>query len=128
LKFLLDSCVSGRLKAVLQEAGHDVDWCGGWPHDPGDDAVLAHAHAQGRTLVTLDKDFGELAIVKAMAPRGHRPLGRPGLGRARPGPARNHPQARRRPGTRCHRHGHHGPPARSPAWLMAETMTAKDET
>lgn len=84
MKFLLDSCVSGRLKAVLQEAGHDVDWCGDWPHDPGDDAVLAHAHAQGRTLVTLDKDFGELAIVKA---RPHAGIVRlVGLGLAAQGP------------------------------------------
>lgn len=54
---------------MLLEAGHDAEWCGDWPHDPGDDAVLGHAHAQGRTLVTLDKDFGELAIVTATADR-----------------------------------------------------------
>lgn len=64
MKLLLDSCVSGRVKATLLEAGHDTEWCGDWPHDPGDDAVLDYAHAQGRTLVTLDKDFGELAILK----------------------------------------------------------------
>jgi predicted nuclease of predicted toxin-antitoxin system len=70
LKFLLDSCVSGRLKATLQEAGHDVEWCGDWPSDPGDDAVLAHAHAHGRTLITLDKDFGELAVVRDLPHAG----------------------------------------------------------
>lgn len=48
MKFLLDSCVSGRLKTVLEQAGHDAAWCGDWPHDPGDDAVLAHAHPQAR--------------------------------------------------------------------------------
>src|SRR5574337_2025035 len=54
------------------------------PHDPGDDAVLAHAHAQGRTLVTLDKDFGELAIVKARPRAGIVRL--VGLGLAAQGP------------------------------------------
>jgi len=70
LRLLLDSCVSGRLKVVLLEARHDVEWCGDWPQDPGDEAVLAHAHSQGRSLVTLDKDFGELAIVKGQAHAG----------------------------------------------------------
>ena len=31
--------------------------------DPGDEAVMRIAHEEGRVLVTLDKDFGELAIV-----------------------------------------------------------------
>ena len=32
--------------------------------DPGDSEILATAHQQGRVLVTLDKDFGELATFK----------------------------------------------------------------
>jgi predicted nuclease of predicted toxin-antitoxin system len=64
LRFLLDSCVSGQLKQVLTAEGHDVEWCGDWQKDPGDGAVLAYAHEQQRVLLTLDKDFGELAIVK----------------------------------------------------------------
>ena len=39
-------------------------WTGDWPEDPGDEEILAMAHNEGRILVTLDKDFGELAIVK----------------------------------------------------------------
>ena len=31
--------------------------------DPWDEEILSRAHDQGRVLVTLDKDFGELAIV-----------------------------------------------------------------
>lgn len=43
--------------------GHDVIWTGEWESDPGDEEILEHVNAQGRILVTLDKDFGELAIV-----------------------------------------------------------------
>lgn len=32
--------------------------------DPGDAAILDLSHSAERVLVTLDKDFGELAIVK----------------------------------------------------------------
>jgi predicted nuclease of predicted toxin-antitoxin system len=60
---LLDSCVWGGVRAELTAAGHDVIWTGDWPEDPGDEDILARAHADGRILVTLDKDFGELAIL-----------------------------------------------------------------
>ena len=43
--------------------GHDVTWAGDWSEDPGDAEILARAHGESRVLVTLDKDFGELAIV-----------------------------------------------------------------
>jgi predicted nuclease of predicted toxin-antitoxin system len=46
----------------LEAAGHDVVWAGDWAEDPGDDTVLARAFGEQRILVTLDKDFGELAI------------------------------------------------------------------
>ncbi len=63
MRLLLDTCVSGKAADELRAAGHDVEWTGDWPEDPGDEEILAHANADGRTLVTLDKDFGELAIV-----------------------------------------------------------------
>lgn len=63
MKILLDTCVWGGALTVLQTAGHDVIWAGEWPEDPGDDEILQRAHLEGRVLVTLDKDFGELAIV-----------------------------------------------------------------
>lgn len=63
MKVLLDTCVWGGAKHTLIEAGHDVIWSGDWPHDPGDSEILTQAHNEGRVLVTLDKDFGELAIV-----------------------------------------------------------------
>ena len=48
--------------AELRAEGHDVIWAGDWPVDPGDDEVLRRAHAESRVLITLDKDFGELAV------------------------------------------------------------------
>lgn len=63
MKILLDSCVSGKAKESLTAAGHDAVWCGDWPKDPGDDEILAIANAEKRVLVTLDKDFGELAVL-----------------------------------------------------------------
>ena len=48
---------------ALTEAAHDVVWAGDWSEDPGDAEILALAHAEGRVLVTLDKDFGELAVL-----------------------------------------------------------------
>ena len=62
-KLLLDSCVWGNARVELAAAGHDVIWAGDWPQDPGDEEIMARAHADGRILVTLDKDFGHLAIV-----------------------------------------------------------------
>jgi predicted nuclease of predicted toxin-antitoxin system len=63
MKLLLDACVWGGARQELETAGHDVVWAGEWPTDPGDEEILAHAHREGRVLVTLDKDFGELAVV-----------------------------------------------------------------
>jgi predicted nuclease of predicted toxin-antitoxin system len=63
LKLLLDTCVSPRTRDALVAAGHDAIWTGDWNPDPGDEAILAFAQRESRILVTLDKDFGELAVV-----------------------------------------------------------------
>ncbi len=47
----------------LRALGHDVSWVGEWPRDLGDDAILARADAEHRVLVTLDEDFGTLAVL-----------------------------------------------------------------
>jgi predicted nuclease of predicted toxin-antitoxin system len=70
LRVLLDTCVWGGVRKALSEAGHDVLWAGDWPVDPGDEEVLERAHLEGRLLVTLDKDFGELAVVHRMPHHG----------------------------------------------------------
>jgi len=63
MRILLDTCVWGGARDDLRGAGHDTVWAGEWPEDPGDEEILARAHREGRVLVTLDKDFGELAVV-----------------------------------------------------------------
>jgi predicted nuclease of predicted toxin-antitoxin system len=70
MKLLLDSCVWGKAVGELQAAGHDAVWAGDWQEDPGDEEVLARAFAESRILVTLDKDFGELAVVFGRQHRG----------------------------------------------------------
>jgi len=49
-------------KQELQRAGHEVEWVGDWAADPGDDQILARAAQSKQVVVTLDKDFGELAV------------------------------------------------------------------
>jgi predicted nuclease of predicted toxin-antitoxin system len=39
-----------------------VVWIGDLPRDPGDITVLSMAASDRRILVTLDRDFGELAV------------------------------------------------------------------
>jgi predicted nuclease of predicted toxin-antitoxin system len=66
VKLLLDACVWGKARGELEAGGHDVIWAGDWPEDPGDQEILSRSHREGRILITLDKDFGELSVV-----RGH---------------------------------------------------------
>lgn len=62
MKLLLDSCIWKGAGTELAAAGHDVVWVGDWPADPGDEEILAFALKEARVVVTLDKDFGELAV------------------------------------------------------------------
>ena len=70
MKLLLDGCVWGKAAEELRAAGHDVVWVGDWTEDPGDEAILATAHAEVRILVTVDKDFGEWAVHRGQSHRG----------------------------------------------------------
>lgn len=62
MKLLLDTCVSPKIAKELVAHGHDVIWVGDWPTDPGDEEILAFALKEERVVVTLDKDFAELAV------------------------------------------------------------------
>lgn len=66
MKVLLDTCLSPKAKTELQSAGHDVIWAGDWSVDPGDEVILRRAWEDRRVLVTLDKDFGELGLLREM--------------------------------------------------------------
>jgi predicted nuclease of predicted toxin-antitoxin system len=70
MRLLLDSCVWGKASPELRAAGHDVVWVGDWPEDPGDEEILINAHSDDRILITLDNDFGELAVARGMPHRG----------------------------------------------------------
>ena len=63
MKLLLDTCVWGGVREI-EAPGHDLVWARSWSEDPGDEEILASAERDGRVLVTLDKDFGELAVVR----------------------------------------------------------------
>ena len=62
MKVLLDTCVAPKAKEQLEAAGHDVVWIG-HESDPGDEVILERAFREERVLVTLDKDFGTLAVL-----------------------------------------------------------------
>jgi predicted nuclease of predicted toxin-antitoxin system len=70
VKFLVDRCAGQRLAAWLRAHGHDIlaSWDAGL--DPGDQALLERAAAEGRILVTIDTDFGELVYVQAVPHAG----------------------------------------------------------
>ena len=70
MRLLLDTCVWSGVVSELETAGHDVEWSGNWPQDPGDEEILAYARLHSRILVTLDKDFGEIAVVKGVRHNG----------------------------------------------------------
>lgn len=70
MKLLLDNCVWNKSREDLAAAGHDVIHAGDWPEDPDDEELLRRAYSEGCVLVTLDKDFGELAIVQAQPHAG----------------------------------------------------------
>lgn len=70
MKLLPDACVWGGAKRYLETKGHDVLWAGDWSEDPGDREILQRAHNEGRVLVTLDKDFGEIAILQGILHSG----------------------------------------------------------
>ncbi len=66
MRVLLDACVWGGARARLKSEGYDVEWIGDLSEDPGDEDVIRRACAEQRVLVTLDKDFGELTVVRGV--------------------------------------------------------------
>ena len=62
MRFLVDRCAGRRLAEWLSEQGHGTLEARELGPDPGDAALLQQAYELGRVLVTLDSDFGSLAV------------------------------------------------------------------
>jgi predicted nuclease of predicted toxin-antitoxin system len=62
LRFLANENIAGPVVAALRAAGHDVLWIKESMPGAQDPVVLAHAQTEQRIVVTIDKDFGELAF------------------------------------------------------------------
>ena len=70
MRVLLDTCVWSPGRETIAAAGHEVEWVGDWETDPGDAEILDYAARTNSVLVTLDKDFGELAVVRGVSHAG----------------------------------------------------------
>lgn len=66
MKFLVDRCAGRRLAVWLRDLGHDVVESRDKGPDPGDRVLLEWAAAEGRILITMDKDFGEFIFVEKL--------------------------------------------------------------
>jgi predicted nuclease of predicted toxin-antitoxin system len=62
MRFLTNENISVTVVRVLREHGYDVLAVKDSMRSETDDAILARAQAEGRLVVTQDKDFGELAF------------------------------------------------------------------
>jgi len=70
VRILLDNCVWSGVSRDLKSVGYDVVWVGDFAKDPGDLHIIRMANQQSRILITLDKDFGELAVFRGEPHKG----------------------------------------------------------
>ena len=70
MRLLVDSCISNKVCEVLAAYDHDVRWAGTWESDPGDDVILKIAFEEKRVVITIDKDFGTLAVLRKIPHSG----------------------------------------------------------
>ena len=66
MRLLANENVSGTVVRELRRRGHDVLSVKESMRGGSDEAVLARAQAEGRLLLTHDKDFGELAFRRGL--------------------------------------------------------------
>jgi predicted nuclease of predicted toxin-antitoxin system len=67
MRFMADENFPRLAVAELREAGFDVAWITEEASGASDDEVLASCSADTRVLLTLDKDFGELAFRRRLS-------------------------------------------------------------
>lgn len=60
MRLFADTNIVAPAVRALREAGHDVIYSAERPTDPGDEALLAEAAADGRVFLTKDHDIGAL--------------------------------------------------------------------
>ena len=62
MRLLADENFPGDAGRELRAAGHDVEWVRTAAPGSSDNEVVRLARAEGRLILTFDKDFGELAF------------------------------------------------------------------
>jgi predicted nuclease of predicted toxin-antitoxin system len=62
VRWLADECVDAGLVSHLRAMGHDVTYAAEIAPADSDAEVMARARAEGRLLLTEDKDFGDLVF------------------------------------------------------------------
>jgi predicted nuclease of predicted toxin-antitoxin system len=67
MRFLADENVSRHVIERLRNAGHDVTAVAETRAGASDEEVLNAADADGRILITEDRDFGEMVFANASA-------------------------------------------------------------
>jgi predicted nuclease of predicted toxin-antitoxin system len=63
VKLFLDTGIGRGVCDAFRALGYDILWAGDWAENPGDQKIVKSAFQDHRILVTLDKDFGEPAVV-----------------------------------------------------------------
>lgn len=67
MRFIVDEGVDTRLAAMLAAAGHDVVEIAAVSPSIDDITIANRAIVEGRILITVDKDFGDLAFRDRLA-------------------------------------------------------------
>jgi predicted nuclease of predicted toxin-antitoxin system len=70
MRFLVDRCAGRSLAEWLNSQGHDVLGSRTLGPDPGDRELLEIASEQGRILITIDTDFGQIIYLHRVAHSG----------------------------------------------------------
>lgn len=69
MRILADENIPGIAVNELKKRGHNVVWVRTVKPGIEDPAILEWAQAENRLLITLDKDFGELAFIRDLPSR-----------------------------------------------------------
>lgn len=70
LRFLVDECCEPRFVALLRTKGYDTRYVPDDTAGVDDQHVVGRAIAEGRLLLTDDKDFGEFVVRRGLAVPG----------------------------------------------------------